>query len=315
MNKFSLKNNYISINYHYIRNPSDESHGINSCQTKEFEKQIKFLSENFKIVSIPEIFSFSQKKIKGRFCALTFDDCLKDVYTNALPILKKYKVSATLFLISSVFEKRLPSVHKLHILLSKFSIIELIDKFNQFFKGELFISKSRRIYKGRRLDDDFLTANLKETLAVIKPNLKDNFINSVFEKLNLNESAIIDDFFMSRKEIKELCDLGFVLGNHSYSHNNLSTLSVTDIKDDIKRSKRIMSDFFNGIRGSDIFSYPLGRWNKNILEILNEDGFKYALTIREKFISSKDKPLLIPRYDTNNLRDFLDTEYKKNNNF
>lgn len=311
MNKFSRSDNYIVINYHYIRNHSNKLSGINSCSIKEFDRQIRFLSENFKIVSIQEVFKAAQKRSKGKFCALSFDDCLKDVYTNAFPVLKKYSATATFFLISSVLEKKLPSIHKLHILLSRFSAGELIDKFNQWFNGKRFITKARRIYKSRRLDDDILTANLKETLTVIPPDLKDNFINSVFGKLNLNESRIIGDFFMNSEQIKKLCNLGFILGNHSYSHNNLSSLRVIDIKADIRKSKGIMVDFFGGVGVSDIFSYPSGRWNKNILKILAEEGFKYGLTIKEKSVSYNDRPLLIPRYDTNNLRDFLNIEYKK----
>jgi peptidoglycan/xylan/chitin deacetylase (PgdA/CDA1 family) len=315
MNKFSRSDNYIIINYHYIRNHSDKLRGINSCSIKEFDRQIRFLSENFKIVSIPDVFKSVVEKINGKFCAISFDDCFKDIYTNAFPVLKKYNVTASIFLISSVLEGKLPSANKLHILLSKFSASELIDKFNNLFSGKRFIPKNRRIYKKKRLDDDILTANLKETLILIPPNLKDNFINSVFDDLNLDESEIIKDFFMSIEEIRKLCDFGFILGNHSYSHNNLSSLKVLDIEEDIKKSKRIMRDFFGGIGGSDIFSYPSGRWNKKVLGILSKEKFKYGLTIHEKPISYKDNPLLIPRYDTNNLRDFLDTEYKKNNNF
>lgn len=306
MNKFSIdKDNYIIINYHYIRNPSDESRGINSCSIDEFEKQIKYLSDNFKIVSIPEVFKSAQERIKGKFCAISFDDCFKDVYTNALPVMNKYGINATIFLISSVLERKLPSAHKLHILLSKFTSRELIDKFNKLFNSKIFIPKNKRIYKDRRLDDDILTANLKEILILISPSLKDDFINSVFETLGFDEAKIIDDFFMNSSEIKSLCSKGFILGNHSYSHNNLSSLSIKDIKKDIKKSKKIMHDFFGSIGISNIFSYPSGRWNKNVLGVLSKEKFKYGLTIKEKPVSCRDNALLIPRYDTNNLRDFL----------
>jgi peptidoglycan/xylan/chitin deacetylase (PgdA/CDA1 family) len=305
-NKIRL-GNYILVNYHYVRDPSDKFPGINSCSVEEFEKQIKFLSENFKILSIPEVFRAAKKKARGKFCAVTFDDCLKDVYVNAFPILKKYGVTSTIFLIASVLEKKLPSVHKLHILLSKFSAGELIEEFNRIFSGRYSISKSIRIYKNKRLDDDIPTANLKETLTVIPQNLKNNFIKSIFKNLKFNEAETVENLFMNIKEIKGLCNSGFILGNHSYSHNNLSDLSVIEIRMDIKKAKKIIADFFGKNKKIDVFSYPSGRWSKNVMDALQDEKIEYGLTIEERSVSSKDSPFLIPRYDANNIRDYLNS--------
>lgn len=298
----------IVVNYHYVRDHSNKFPGINSCPVKEFDRQINFLSNNYKIVSVPEVFNSAKNNLKGKFCALSFDDCLRDVYSNVRPILKKYRAEAAIFLIASVLEGKLPSIHKLHILLSKFSAGELIGEFNKMQKNGRPISKTRRMYKNKRLDDDILTANLKETLTVIPPCVKDNFINSIFKKLNLNEAALIKYLFMNADEIKELCGAGFTLGNHSYNHNNLAGFGVIDIRADMKKSKKVISDFFGSVGESEIFSYPSGRWNRDVLKVLKEEGFKYALTTKEKSVSRADSALLIPRCDANNISDFLDAK-------
>ena len=214
---FSLKDSYVVVNYHYVRDPSEKQQGINSCSVEEFDRQVKFLSGNFKIVSIPEVFGAAKNKLSGRFCSLTFDDCLKDVYVNAAPILKKYNSSATLFPITSVFKGRLPSVHKIHILLSEFSAEYLIDLFNGYLDkhyldlGDKYkIPKDKRVMEHLRLDDDLLTANFKETLTIAPSGLKENFVDFCFKKVGLAEKRIRSQLFMNESEVKSCAIIGWM---------------------------------------------------------------------------------------------------------
>lgn len=69
-----------------------------SVGPKEFERQIKHLKRNYNVVSLPEIIDKKNRKA-GNLVAITFDDGYEDIYTNALPILKKYKVTGTVFIV------------------------------------------------------------------------------------------------------------------------------------------------------------------------------------------------------------------------
>ncbi len=60
-----------------------------------FEKQIQYITKNFKPITIGNIFndnSLTEKKI-----VITFDDGYKDNIVNALPILKKYNCPAIIY--------------------------------------------------------------------------------------------------------------------------------------------------------------------------------------------------------------------------
>ncbi len=303
---------YFLVNYHYIRDFSEKYKGINSCQLVEFEKQIKFLSANFKVVLISGLAAATARGAAGNFCAITFDDCLKDVYLNAVPILSKYDCKATLFPITSVFEGRLPSVHKIHILLSNFSAEQLINFFNDYLKKEHVelvdkykIPRDRRISETLRLDDDFLTANFKETLTFVPRMLKNSFISSCFKKLKLDEKAVVEALFMSQDEIKEVAGYGFEIGSHSHCHDNMTNLNSYELEQDIYKSRGILSGILGDKTKIESFSYPHGRWNKEVLNALVSQNFKYALTIEERGITKKDSYFLLPRYDTNSIRDYL----------
>ncbi len=72
-------------------------HQIRDEQTKDFERKISFLKNNFNIIS-PQDFlnkNFSEDKLN---ILLTFDDAFKDWFKNVVPVLKKEKISAIFFL-------------------------------------------------------------------------------------------------------------------------------------------------------------------------------------------------------------------------
>ena len=81
--------------YHGV---SNETWGIAGLFMKvnDFDKQMKYISENFETIFIEDIEKdHSNKKV----VALTFDDGYVDFYTNAFPILKKYNLKANLYVI------------------------------------------------------------------------------------------------------------------------------------------------------------------------------------------------------------------------
>lgn len=67
-----------------------------------FERQMRFLKEwHYNVVPLESIADFikNKKKVPSRTIAITFDDGYKDNYTYAFPILKKYNLPATIFIV------------------------------------------------------------------------------------------------------------------------------------------------------------------------------------------------------------------------
>jgi len=72
-------------------------------EPKNFEYQIKYIMRNFDIITLDQVIDYIQGKIILRkpSVALTFDDGYKDILHNVVPILKKYKIHATIFVLAS----------------------------------------------------------------------------------------------------------------------------------------------------------------------------------------------------------------------
>ena len=89
------------IMYHSIQ-PNASSKNMLVVSPISFERQMSFLKRNhYYILTLEELTCLlrQKKKIPGRAIAITFDDGYKDNYTHAFPILKKYGIPASLFII------------------------------------------------------------------------------------------------------------------------------------------------------------------------------------------------------------------------
>lgn len=69
----------------------------------DFEKQMAYIKQNFNAIHLGEFLSYAEagKKFPARTCVITFDDGYYDNFVYAYPVLKKYSLKATIFVITS----------------------------------------------------------------------------------------------------------------------------------------------------------------------------------------------------------------------
>ena len=91
---------YHSINHDPL-NPFSVSPG-------DFEAQVRLLSQKYNVISLQELVSRIQdgKEMPANAVAITLDDGFQDNYTFAYPILKKYNVPATIFVVVESLESK-----------------------------------------------------------------------------------------------------------------------------------------------------------------------------------------------------------------
>ncbi len=299
----------IIVNYHYVEDPDPKFSGIFPCLIEDFDKQIKFLSQNYRIVSPSEVFEAARAGNDEKLAAVTFDDGLKDQYKNALPILKKYKVVAVFFPITATLEGHLPTAHKIHVLLSRVSAADTCDTFNKFIKefypdlqSSYQLPKDRRL-TDRRMHEDICSANFKETMIVLPEDIKGQFLRYCFKNFGLNEKNICKEIFMSSEEIMDLKNQNMIIGGHSHNHYAMNVAGEEILRKDIRLNKEILAGILKTT--PSMFSYPHGRYSDTALKVIKEAGYLYAFTIERRGVSAGDNQLLIPRNDTADLKNYL----------
>lgn len=305
---FSMKDNFIIVNYHYVENPRSDFSGIHPCSVQEFERQVSFLAKNFSFVSIPELFATAKRNEHKKFCAITFDDGLKDQYDNAVPILKEHHASGTFFIITATLQGRVPLAHKIHTVASRISMDDLREKFNLFLSRDFpdlirySIPKDHRLTDKRRYDD-VISANVKETLMIVPRKVLDAFFVSVLGKLGIDERELAKKLFMNLQEIQTLDKEGFFIESHTHNHYSLNNESVETLREDIQASNMLLKTIRS--RPPTVMSYPHGRSLPETRTVLASHGFTHGVTIERRAIAHTDDYFLIPRFDTNDVRDFL----------
>jgi peptidoglycan/xylan/chitin deacetylase (PgdA/CDA1 family) len=76
-----------------------------TVKSEEFQWQMKYLSENnYNVLFSEELLEILKNggQIPAKTVVITFDDGYENVYENALPILRKYKIKSNIFLISGL---------------------------------------------------------------------------------------------------------------------------------------------------------------------------------------------------------------------
>jgi len=316
VNKFKLPDLYGFINgnlkyqtavimYHGI-NTKKDVWSIGSIDTNEFEKQIKYLKKTHKILSLKETCEIinEKKRFPKRGVVITFDDGYKDNYKNAFPILKKYKIPATIFLTTGhIGKEKIFWWNKLaHVLY--YTKLKKIDLGNY---GNISIPNKNNIYLFLyKIIDEFKYKNIAE---------RDNLIEIILKQSDVEISEDINKELMaSWDEIKEMSENNIDFGAHTVNHPILTNISLKQAEYEILQSKKDIEKKIN--KPINTFSYPNGKkrdFNSDIINILKKYGFICAVTNIPKMVSSKTNLYEIGRFspgrDYNSFKYFISGLY------
>ena len=119
-----IANSVVILSYHTI----SDSKTFGAVTPEMFEAQMRYLYEaHFNVISLAQLAELFEKgSLPPKTVCITFDDGYRDNYSIAYPILKKYNLPATLFVVSDWIGKKSAAYHGEEIdLLSEVEICEL----------------------------------------------------------------------------------------------------------------------------------------------------------------------------------------------
>jgi len=99
--------------------------------------------------------------------------------------------------------------------------------------------------------------------------------------------------YLSRKQLRELSDVGVEVGSHSMTHPYLSDLKTDELIYEISASKQSLEQ----ITGREVrhFSCPGGRWDLRVASAAREAGYHSVVTSRLAINSSNTDPFSLGR--------------------
>jgi peptidoglycan/xylan/chitin deacetylase (PgdA/CDA1 family) len=288
-------NRYAIVNYHYIRNDP----GIKGCDPDLFRQHLDYLVSEYAVLGVEAVCEAAAEERAGKFCAITFDDGLKEHAVVAANELKSRGLTGTFFIVGATLkEKRISATHKLHFILAKGKASILADRLTAFTGGRYTVPTDRRLNEKRRFDD-VITANLKEVLIQMPPDERMAFVDEMFRVLSLHEEGMADIFFLNEGDIHTMQGQGMHIAAHGWSHLGLDTLPASAQRQEIERGQNAVSEV-TGFR-SPLFSYANGRYTDETFALLAAAGIRRAFILGARDMTREDNPFAIPRFDANDV--------------
>jgi len=237
---------------------------------KEFEKQMRFLSARYRILPLERLLNeMRDPSAKTQAVALTFDDGYRGLYSEALPILSKYKISATVYLTAGVIESGVPAWYDkifltmlvypkdtLEIQLDSARRFSLPSKQARLAAAVEIVSKLRRVPNAERLAR---CVELENQVSLPADGLADRMLNWT--------------------QVREMQRNGIEFGAHTMTHPAMSRLESAEAERELRESKQLIEDRLQTpVRD---FAYPFGQpWDcsADVEQLIARTGFRSAVT-------------------------------------
>jgi peptidoglycan/xylan/chitin deacetylase (PgdA/CDA1 family) len=256
--------------YHYVRNlPHTPYPRIKGLLVDEFRSQIQWLSSEFEMATLDSALEFLGGRYTPRrqMCMLTFDDGLKEHFTEVMPILAERRIQGIFGIITScVHEHRVASVHMNHFLTAALDF----DEYQASFLAELQSVSPGLIDKmainpavaqySYPLDTREM-AMFKLLINFLLPaDVRDRVIRTLFNRYCGDEATFAGELYMNWAEIRQLQAAGMLLAGHTHWHRPLSSLTEEELAYDVTTCRTLLNE--NSSRQELWpFSYPYGKRN------------------------------------------------------
>lgn len=272
-----------TINFHRVLDneiQSDDYRFLGESPTvNEFDSMIHFLSTHYNIISIKDYIQNMGQLDPGKlYVAITFDDGYLDNYTNALPILKKYNVPATIFVSMDALDKKPLWFQRIYCVIDVCEKDEVINPCT----GELISLRNK-------------WAAMQAICKSMKKELVGDYgarIKTLYDNCGVKydtSSVCKTEKMLTWEEIKILKDEPLVdIGSHTITH--LPLVHLND--DELRRELEVSFNRLKQLLGYEYMhmAYPNGMYNNKVISLVKEIGYAAAFTM-ERGTNNKNTDL------------------------
>tara|TARA_Y100001970_G_scaffold2704_1_gene3203 strand:+ start:58139 stop:59158 length:1020 start_codon:yes stop_codon:yes gene_type:complete len=297
------KGDAIILCYHRVSKNKKRSNFLNPCDSLNtdqilFEEHLNHLSSNYNCVSLSELMNSSNDEHNGFKVAITFDDGYKDNYQNALPILEKYNIPATIFISTRFIEGDIQTWwYDLWEIVLNNSRLDFQINEKQYSVVITSITRKLKIYH--------LISNY---LIMMDYKSQTTFMKKLISKYPVQ---VYKQEFLNYDELNKLNNHQLItVGAHSHNHSSLSNISNRELLFEISHSKKLLEKKLKS--KIEHIAYPYGRKENistRVIEATREVGYKYGYTtLCRKF--NRNDPYYVPRHLINDSIDLKKLQVK-----
>jgi len=250
-----------------------------------FTWQMQLIANHFNVLPLHDALQRLQDNtLPPRAVCITFDDGYADNYTNALPILKQFNLTAIFFIASGFLDGGR---------MWNDTVIEAV-----------------RNYRNPVLDlTDIGLGQLNVVDDAQKSRVADQIIQQI-KHLPLTQrdqyTAYIaaqsqnlpNDLMMTSEQLKMLHQSGMEIGGHTVNHPILAKLDEEEARTEIEENKAILESLLN--TRLNIFAYPNGKpeqdYLKEQISLVRKAGYQSAISTQWGVTTKETDRYQLPRF-------------------
>jgi peptidoglycan/xylan/chitin deacetylase (PgdA/CDA1 family) len=273
----------------YHRFSRDEEFGKTSRAT--FESHLSYLTRHYKIISLDELIEHRRKgePVPQRSAAITIDDGYRDFYDIAFPVLKKFNMPATLYVVTGfVDERNWIWTDKARYILGQTSA-ERCD----LMVGSKKIESSLSHVESRLKAAGSINAELKK----MPDGEKDVILKQLASQMEVTVPDLPPDEFkaLGWEEAREMQEADIEIGSHTANHPILTNVDEVSLADELRVSKLMLEEKLQ--KQLIHFCYPNGNVSQRECDAVEKAGYASAVTTELRLCENDDDLFWLPRID------------------
>ena len=290
VNQVSFRKPLVLLYHRVADDPLDAQ--LLSVSPKNFEAHLKQLADNYNVLPLHTLLDdIRNGVINPKTVAITFDDGYLDNLTNAVPLLKKYGLHATIFitsgLVGSQEEFWWDALERIFLTCEPLPEFLNVDGFEGDSKWDMCSPKGRlKAYEA--------FCSLLRTLPVSGIN---KTIDSFFKWSGLKKQARLTHRIVNETDLMALSSSPLIeIGAHGVNHVVLGLMKAEEQTYEIRKSKRSLERITE--QPVRLFSYPYGNisdFNEITKKILHKEGFDAGIANVQGRIEQPVDLYAIPR--------------------
>ncbi len=234
---------------------------------KQFSCQMELVSREFVPLSLSDALDLLEEgRLPDRAVCVTFDDGYADNEEVALPILRKYRIPATVFVASKFING------------GRMWNDTVVESIRSLERESIDLrAVGMGCYKLTTID--LKRAAAGDIINQIK-HLAGDRREEIVDHLQQHSDTLPDNLMLSDAQICSLRDNDVELGAHTYSHPILANLSCDEVLQEIEKGRDILESVIS--KPVQYFAYPNGKPVTDYLpehrDIVKEMGFRAAVS-------------------------------------
>ena len=259
-----------------------------------FEDILKYVQKKFNTLPLNELLFNPPLHSSKPLAAITFDDGYKDFIDYSIPLLNKYSLPASMFVVTDCIEKNFPTwTYIIDYVFEQTKKLQLKDfsfpTLNKEFQKTKWVNNEERISYGK-----IFKQYLKGIPASVRSAVIENLLS------NFDDVSGSEGMMLTWNDIRQIKNAGFDVGSHSVTHTTLATVEDdNELKYELQESKNQLKEKA-GI-DPNIFSYPCGSYNERVKQFTKNAGYKAGLAVdRQLHNPAKNDLFEVPRIELYN---------------